>query len=221
MATSAVMTEVEAQSVLTAMLTAVRALDIVPDDVGGTLHYAVAGTPSLVIYDAVPGGAGHAHRIAERLPDLAAAALARVEGCTCGDETSCYGCLRTYSNQNWHDQLSRGVAARIIRQFLGDRAIAARTYSPEVQAALDRLDPRVRALVASVVKLGVSAPSVGWEYDSSANGNGMLEAAWTDRRVGIALEADVDRDAFLASAGWVIRDVERWTPQDLFLALVT
>ena len=198
-----------------------RALDIVPDDVGGTLHYAVSGTPSLVIYDAVPGGAGHAHRIAERLPDLASAALARVEACTCGDETSCYGCLRTYSNQNWHDQLSRGVAARIIRQFLGDRAIAARTYAPEVQAALDRLDPRVRALVVSVVKLGVPAPSVGWEHDASANGSGMLEAAWTDRRVGIALKAETDRDQFLASAGWVIRDVERWTPQDLFLALVT
>lgn len=221
METSAVMTEVEAQSVLTAMLTAVRALDIVPDDVGGTLHYAVSGTPSLVIYDAVPGGAGHAQRIAERLPELAAAALARVEGCTCGNETSCYGCLRTYSNQNWHDQLSRGVAARIIRQFLGERAIAARTFAPDVQAALDRLEPRVRALVASVVKLGVSAPSVGWEYDADGNGNGVLEAAWTDRRVGIVLEPDYDLDQGLASDGWVIRDVERWTPQDLFLALVT
>ena len=219
--TGAVMAEAEAQSVLTALLTSVRALDIDPDDVGGTLNFGVAGTPSLVVYDAVPGGAGHAQRIAGRLPELAAAALARVEGCTCGEETSCYGCLRTYSNQASHDQLCRGAAARMLRQCLGERASAARSYAPEVEATLDRLDPSVRALVASVVRMGVPLPSVGWVREGQTEDtSAVLEAAWADRRVAVSLRADEDRERVLAAGGWVIRPVERWTSQELFLALV-
>ncbi|MCA2984090.1 DEAD/DEAH box helicase [Gemmatimonas sp.] len=218
--TGTVMIEAEAQSVLTALLTSVRALDIEPDDVGGTLHFRVAGTPSLVIYDAVPGGAGHAQRIASRLPELAAAALARVEGCSCGEETSCYGCLRTYSNQTWHDELSRGAAVRILRQCLGERASAAKSYKPEIEATLDRLDPRVRPLVASVVKMGIPVPQVGWAFEERSGGVAAIEAAWVDRQVAIALERDDERDQRLLAAGWVVRQVERWTPQELFLALV-
>ena len=73
------MTDSEARSVLAALVASVRALDVDPEDIDGTLHYAVAGVPTLIIYDTVPGGAGHARRIAAGLDDLVVAALARAE----------------------------------------------------------------------------------------------------------------------------------------------
>jgi len=37
------------------------------------------------------------------------------EHCECGEESSCYACLRTYSNQIWHEQLVRRLAAGVLR----------------------------------------------------------------------------------------------------------
>jgi hypothetical protein len=42
-------------------------------------------------------------------------------GCECGQETSCYECLRNFYNQWCHDQLRRGLA----RDFLA--AVAQQT----------------------------------------------------------------------------------------------
>jgi ATP-dependent helicase YprA (DUF1998 family) len=102
------------RSTLYALLESVPALDIPQEDVDGAVRYSTTGRASLVIFDAVPGGAGHAKRLASRLPDLARAALERVETCECGEETSCYSCLRSYRNQIWHDDLRRGDALRLI-----------------------------------------------------------------------------------------------------------
>ena len=68
------------------------------------------------MYDAVPGGAGHARYLGDRLPDLIKAATTRVESCECGPETSCYSCLRSFSNQYIHEELSRGAASDVLRQ---------------------------------------------------------------------------------------------------------
>lgn len=104
----------EARSTLYALLEAAPSLDVARDDIDGTLHYYAANHPSFVLFDAVPGGAGHTLRIGKRLPDLISAARARVEECECGPETSCYSCLRSYSNQIWHEVLSRGDAFRVL-----------------------------------------------------------------------------------------------------------
>jgi ATP-dependent helicase YprA (DUF1998 family) len=70
---------------------------------------APATGPALVIFDTVPGGAGSATRIARSFDTVLAAALERVSRCDCGEETSCYGCLRGYRNQMFHEQLRRGA----------------------------------------------------------------------------------------------------------------
>ncbi len=67
-----------------------------------------------MIFDAVPGGAGGAIRIARSFPEVLAAAQRRVARCDCGEETSCYGCLRNYRNQPFHEQLRRGEALRFL-----------------------------------------------------------------------------------------------------------
>jgi hypothetical protein len=85
----------EARSTLYALLEAAPSLDVARDDVDGTLHHYATGEPGFVLFDAVPGGAGHAQRLGERAGELMEAARSRVTNCECGPETSCYACLRT------------------------------------------------------------------------------------------------------------------------------
>jgi ATP-dependent helicase YprA (DUF1998 family) len=101
----------EWRSVLFALLEgASDCLDISRDDIDGTLYPKAHRDISLVLFDTVPGGAGGALRIARAFPQVLQAALRRVARCDCGEETSCYGCLRNFRNQSVHDQLTRGAA---------------------------------------------------------------------------------------------------------------
>lgn len=115
------------QSLLYALLEgASKALDIDRDDLDGCL-YPWAGDPSrpaLILYDEVPGGAGHVKRIgayARTLTAMLEAAVVRLESCECGMPdglTSCYGCLRNYRNQFCHDSLQRGPVIRFLRSIM-------------------------------------------------------------------------------------------------------
>lgn len=105
---------------------ACSALEIERQDVDGTL-YSYSGnphSPALVLFDDVPGGAGHVRRIAERenFIDVLHSTLEIVSKCECGGEqadTSCYGCLRNYTNQYCHDRLNRGYVIEFVRKLLG------------------------------------------------------------------------------------------------------
>lgn len=88
-------------------------LEINRDDINGTITYWNGG-PSMVLYDTVPGGAGISKKIIENFPAVVQAALKRVSNCDCGVETSCYSCLRSYQNQRYHEQLSRGRAIELL-----------------------------------------------------------------------------------------------------------
>lgn len=94
-------------------------LEISRDDIDGALHQAGANLTNLVLFDTVPGGAGHVGRIEPVLEELLAAALVKVSSCECGPETSCYRCLRVFRNERYHDELSRGAAMELLRQLLG------------------------------------------------------------------------------------------------------
>ncbi|MFL1428140.1 MULTISPECIES: DEAD/DEAH box helicase [unclassified Nocardiopsis] len=103
-----VVSEEVRRSLLYAVLEgASSALEISRDDIGGTIFQGERGVKSLVLFDTVPGGAGGAVRIAQAFPEVLRAAHARVSECDCGVETSCYGCLRNYRNQNEHELLRR------------------------------------------------------------------------------------------------------------------
>jgi hypothetical protein len=95
------------------------ALGIRRGDLNGTLYYYRPGDPpSLVLYDDVPGGAGHVKRIKENLPAVCTAALERLQSCECGPETACHECLWNYYNQPFHDVLARGIAIEFLKQIL-------------------------------------------------------------------------------------------------------
>ncbi len=66
----------------------------------------------------MPGGA--AKRITENIALVMESAMKRVSDFDCGEETSCYRCLRTYRNARDHERLSRRGALSLLEP--GDAA---------------------------------------------------------------------------------------------------
>ena len=93
-----------------------------PIDLGGVVAQEV------VIFDDVPGGAGHALRLEsqDELLQVLQAAHSRVANCTCDETASCYTCLRSYKNQFCHDQLARGPVVDYL-----DRLLSVATVRPD------------------------------------------------------------------------------------------
>jgi ATP-dependent helicase YprA (DUF1998 family) len=96
-----------------------QVLGIRRQDLDGCL-YPYEDKISLVLFDNVPGGAGHVKRLIEgqNLCEVLKNVLERVKKCTCGEETSCYGCLRNYQNQFCHEQLKRGIIDKFLSKNL-------------------------------------------------------------------------------------------------------
>ena len=105
----------QALSVMYAMLASTTSVGIDPSDLGGTLRAKNA----LVIFDTVPGGAGHVKRFIDKFGELSREALQLVRNCECGEDTSCYGCLRNFGNQAMHNELNRGSAKEILSSIVG------------------------------------------------------------------------------------------------------
>ena len=66
----------------------------------------------IIIYDAVPGGAGHSRRLVTKngnvFKDVVRNAVKTLSSCECSP--SCYRCLRSYENQKVHGILNREKA---------------------------------------------------------------------------------------------------------------
>lgn len=75
----------------------------------------------IVLYDNVPGGAGLVGRLEDRseFRRCLLSARDRVSGaCRCAEATSCYGCLRNFSNQFLHRHLQRGPVLKYLEALL-------------------------------------------------------------------------------------------------------
>jgi len=97
-----------------------RALQIERKDIDGVLFpekTASGWQQTVVLYDSVPGGAGHVKRIQEEIRQVIAASLEIVD-CDC--EKSCYRCLREYGNQWEHHLLERKPVAEFLRALDAD-----------------------------------------------------------------------------------------------------
>ncbi|MDR0970389.1 MAG: DEAD/DEAH box helicase [Lentimicrobiaceae bacterium] len=73
----------------------------------------------IIIYDAVPGGAGHSRRLVTEDGAVLRAVIKRainlLETCEC--TPSCYRCLRSYENQRIHEILDREKALAFLKQL--------------------------------------------------------------------------------------------------------
>ena len=99
-------------------------LDIERDDIDGCIYFEKGKKASLVLFDSVPGGAGHVKRLVQEenmLIEILWKTLENLSKCQCGGEegeSSCYGCLRNYYNQYCHPDLKRGPVIRFLRSCL-------------------------------------------------------------------------------------------------------
>ena len=70
----------------------------------------------IIIYDSVPGGAGHSRRLITQdgaiLRNVISYAIKLLDKCDC--EPSCYKCLRSYENQKFHEILDRKKALEFL-----------------------------------------------------------------------------------------------------------
>ena len=108
------------EAVMWALVTAAAKILEVPEtELGGTTYKNDAGSFSILIYDDVPGGAGHVRQLSKEVAELIEEAYKVVDGhCGCGEETCCYGCIANYYNQAVQANLSRGAAKRILGTLL-------------------------------------------------------------------------------------------------------
>jgi Domain of unknown function (DUF1998)/Helicase conserved C-terminal domain len=93
-------------------------IDVPRNELDGLFRPGDKGSTEIVIYDNVPGGAGYSKRIASRFPEILAKAyeICSDGWCDCGK--SCYECLRTYSNQPFHNDLDRHEVARFLKNIV-------------------------------------------------------------------------------------------------------
>lgn len=101
-------------------------LEITRDDIDATLSYS-GGRRSIVLYDTVPAGAGAAMKITENIDRVLEVSHKRVANCDCGEETSCFGCLRNAFNDRYHETLTRRDALRLLEQIMSYRELKAET----------------------------------------------------------------------------------------------
>lgn len=172
------------------------------------LQPSSSSTPS----PAAPG----ARRIAEHIPQVLYAALARVETCECGAETSCYNCLRNYRNQIHHDMLSRAAAAGVLRRALGQETI--RPGGSRGARELDLAHESMRPLVRGAIEGGAPVPVARFELDT---GDWQVEVAWPDQCVAILIDTVPERDAWLTREQWDARLLAEWTTDELLTTLRT
>lgn len=98
------------------------ALGIERNDIDGVLEMNLElQSFDILLYDNVPGGAGHVKRLLDKSAIIKSlkSALIKVSQECCDENTSCYNCLRNYYNQMQHNKLRRIYAKNLIESLLG------------------------------------------------------------------------------------------------------
>lgn len=97
------------------------ALGIERTDIDGVLEFNLEmQSYDILLYDNVPGGAGHVKRLLNKDAVISSlkAGLDKVSKECCDENTSCYNCLRNYYNQSYHSKLVRKLAKDFIKRIL-------------------------------------------------------------------------------------------------------
>ncbi|HZK69745.1 MAG TPA: Zn-binding domain-containing protein, partial [Paludibacter sp.] len=97
-------------------------LNIERRDIKACLTYKITNGKMehrIIMYDAVPGGAGHSRRLVTEVGEILKAVIKRAITLlnTCECSPSCYRCLRSYENQKIHEILDREKALNFLKQL--------------------------------------------------------------------------------------------------------
>lgn len=169
-------------SVLYALLEGTSsALDIERTDIKGTLHKVNWNGQliySIILYDAVAGGAGHVRRLATKdgaaFQRVLRAAYDLVRNCDC--DSSCYKCLRNYYNQKIHEKLDRHSATQFIEKWLGSMEQA------EEEQPTDKTPNEQQQMTAAIKRVVCECDdsAASWEDVIGNLGLSDGDAEWMD-----------------------------------------
>ena len=99
-----------------------QALQIERRDIDGVLFPKQTEKDSwqqtIVLFDNVPGGAGHVHQIRQEIQKVIKKALQIANCVNCATDTSCVHCLRDYGNQFDYPFLVRGPVVTFLEGLL-------------------------------------------------------------------------------------------------------
>lgn len=179
---------------------AAQVIDVPRTELDGLFRPLADGLAEIIIYDNVPGGAGYSRRIANCFQDVLKKAYELAASCSC--DSSCYDCLRTYSNQPFHAQLNRHVVANYLRPLVEQvrpdpelQNFAANANRVSLSQVAERLSAWCRmASSASTIYL----PKLIDEFDLN-NGsplswlNLLTDAVYAMQRSGMPLELIVNQ----------------------------
>ncbi|MEJ6949417.1 DEAD/DEAH box helicase [Natronospora cellulosivora (SeqCode)] len=184
-------------SVLYALIEgAVGYLGIDRREIDGCLNYtSQTSSPSFILFDQVPGGAGHVKRIGMKLYDVIQEAEKRVSGlCECGEETSCYGCLRNYSNQIYHDILQRGLALKYFKKL--------RNINPSYQEIASTKENNLESIIEICKNKNIEMPVEGYELELKNGDMPIAELAFVDMKIALFLEEQEEEKDKYSNQGW-------------------
>jgi hypothetical protein len=207
------------------------ALGISRDDINGCLDRS-GNHPIVILFDEAPGGAGHVKRIYSQLDVVLKAAYRRVDGhCKCGEETSCYGCLRSYSNQLDHDIMARGMSKEYLEWLLLEKPDSKIVYvnkltdekeieitkpdikipeewKPSLKLLMSPNDDKSYNFAMALIEKGVQQPPNEIGYELSSEEFGVLgyeaEMVWTDKKIALLLNDDADHALQFKESGWKV-----------------
>ena len=117
-----------------------NALGIERKDINGVLELNFEKQSyDVLVYDNVPGGAGHVKRLVvgdNTLVRVLEEARVKVSQECCDENTSCYNCLRNYNNQSYHNKLKRVYARNYIDRLLCIKDIKPTRFSNKKESAV-------------------------------------------------------------------------------------
>lgn len=94
---------------------AARTLGISSSDLNSSVQSFNSSLNYINIFDTTPGGIGLTLAISDRFTEILEMATRIATDCSnCREDSSCYACLRNYSNQRRHDHLIRSLARETI-----------------------------------------------------------------------------------------------------------
>jgi ATP-dependent helicase YprA (DUF1998 family) len=124
-----------------------RVIDVPRMELDGLFRPLGDQLAEIIIYDNVPGGAGYSRRIADKFNQILETAYKIASTCEC--DTSCYDCLRTYSNQPFHTNLNRHLVVKFLQPLVEKVSPdpELQNFAPDaIRVSLSKMTDRLPAL---------------------------------------------------------------------------
>lgn len=100
-----------------------HSLQVEREDINGIVAYSDLSTGiDLILFDSVPGGAGHVSRLMNEQDFLCVlnASLEILKQPCCSSDSTCSKCLQNYWNQDYHDMMKKKYAIDFLEEILNN-----------------------------------------------------------------------------------------------------